>query len=57
MTKTVFSCPSVCMLCSWFLRYDLVSKTLHVEEEQDLGQNDSLANIFVFPAHKQKKIS
>ena len=50
MTKTVFSCPSVCIVCSYFLSCDLASKTLNVEEEQDLGQNDSSVNILVFPA-------
>ena len=55
MTKTVFSCPSVCILCSWFLNCDLVSITFNVEEEQDLGQKDLSVNIFVFPAPKQEK--
>ena len=57
MTKTVFSCPTVCILCFLFLSCDLVSKNSDVEEEQDLGQNDSFVNIFVFPAPKQEKIS
>ena len=35
---------------------DLVSKNLNVEEEQDLGENDSSVNIFVFPAPKQEKL-
>ena len=36
MTKTVFSCPSVCILSSYFLSCescDLVSKNLNVEED------------------------
>ena len=40
------------------LRCDLAaSKTVNVEEEQDLGQNYSSVNIFVFPEPKQEKIS
>ena len=57
MTKTVFLCPSVCILFFQFLSCDLVSKTFNVAEEQDLGQNDSSVNVFVFPASKPEKIS
>ena len=46
----VFRVPS-----SWIVI--LFPKKLNVEEEQDLGQNASSVNIFVFPARKQEKIS
>ena len=39
------------------LSCDLAPKILNVEEEQDLGQNDSSVNIFVFPEPKRGKHS